>query len=1114
MTALEEFLHQGMLPFVGRDAELDRLIGFWRATPYAQMLRASLVQAEAGIGKSRLLDELIRRVAAEEGMVVHVKFYPESAISLGPLLASALWNSALGRELLRAEPEGTLPSVIGALRRLCRLRPTLIVLEDTHLLSPESTPELASLMNALSDETVSVLCVCRPSEWKGRSVMEGFLVERIEMEGLDEAGIGAMWEGLFGAPCDAVVAGLLHRATLGNALALRSVLRSGIDSRVIARAGDGWSIADPGGSFARLMKRNVELLSAAMVAHLEDDEMRLTERLACLGEIFSREAAGALIGEDNPLLERLLAKGVLSTTSMLPSPLGGLPPMPGVTPGPAFPSSAHPLLVFTHTLLHKHLAERAAVDAEALIGVIAGNHPIYSLLPFSLAQRHVASLHPSVQGLRIAAERALYVAWLLDQSLDQHSGMKAWETASAMFDVMRGADPDEDERWGLRLMQIRVSLLRFGSPEVREECARKFYEATSWEDRPALIPFRLTALGFYTGTHRDISPGIHVRAWEELERIIETAPAFRLHRSYIKCLGAVAQTAALQMDHSLMASIRIRVEGLLGELPVEERKLFEWMIYPFYLLAFDTPEELEDRREMYRRIEGNGPGNRSNDGRVLGFYKVKFLAHTGEMDAAQAAASDASRWFREQGIWNNSMQCAMDGLSAQSVLGRDLPAIEAEMRTFLQDIPYRDDSVMDDVASEVAAIGLLRGDPAWGWRLCRELGAGRAGTLPMGALVALALGDLPLADECLRHPWSPQFLVDRPGYDLLGAMLRLLLHADGDPGDIAPRVAGLLGRPVLRLHDTLVIGAVITILRAMRGSPACAPIHDALRDAIAASLDARLTWFADRQLAPPISTLLDLFGEYLEPTARKRWGEREVGIRDARSGDGESQGSVTVSMLGTIQVGAKHGKLAPLRGVRIRTLLGLMVADQMIGASLTPQEFILLAGEDDDPELARKKRNMGVVRLREIMGADAILTDGRTPRLNLALVEVDLLRADELVKRSLAAAREGAWVRAQPLLLEALQMTRGEVPFPTLYEGFFEAAREDFDFRLRSAVLDIARGLLREGDTGGAEEILRRAFDAMPDDQEIAELLRDALVSRGNRVEAERIRLRAKEAAA
>jgi hypothetical protein len=257
--------------------------------------------------------------------------------------------------------------------------------------------------------------------------------------------------------------------------------------------------------------------------------------------------------------------------------------------------------------------------------------------------------------------------------------------------------------------------------------------------------------------------------------------------------------------------------------------------------------------------------------------------------------------------------------------------------------------------------------------------------------------------------------------------------------------------------------------------------------------------------------LLEDFEYYFDAGAMKGWGDRIKKIDDARAmrlGEGEGRGHVRVSMLGTIQVGAAGAEMAPLRGVRIRTLLGLMVADQMIGASLTPHEFVQIAGEDNDPELARKKRNMGVVRLREIMGADAILTDGKTPRLNLAIVEVDLLRADELVKRSLAAAREGSWVRAQPLLLEALELTRGEVPFPTLYESFFEAARDDFEFRLRSAVLDVSRGLLREGDTGGAEEILRRAFAAMADDEEIADLLREALIARGNKVEAERVKMK------
>ncbi|MCB9214268.1 MAG: hypothetical protein H6616_00220 [Ignavibacteria bacterium] len=33
-------------------------------------------------------------------------------------------------------------------------------------------------------------------------------------------------------------------------------------------------------------------------------------------------------------------------------------------------------------------------------------------------------------------------------------------------------------------------------------------------------------------------------------------------------------------------------------------------------------------------------------------------------------------------------------------------------------------------------------------------------------------------------------------------------------------------------------------------------------------------------------------------------------------------------------------------------------------------------------------------------------------------------------------------------------------PFPTLYDDFFEAVREDFEHRLRRGLLEVARGLL------------------------------------------------------
>lgn len=61
---------------------------------------------------------------------------------------------------------------------------------------------------------------------------------------------------------------------------------------------------------------------------------------------------------------------------------------------------------------------------------------------------------------------------------------------------------------------------------------------------------------------------------------------------------------------------------------------------------------------------------------------------------------------------------------------------------------------------------------------------------------------------------------------------------------------------------------------------------------------------------------------------------------------------------------------------------------------------------------------------------------------------------------------------------------------------------------MRAATVDISRMLLREGDAAGAEEILRIGFEWLPDDEEIAELLQQALIADDRRGEAERVKLR------
>src|SRR5687768_6480321 len=164
MIAIERFRAGGHLPFTGRSGELDRLLDFWAAEEETGGLQSTLLIAEAGCGKSRTIDELIPRVVARGGAVVHAKLRPEGIASIGALLAPALWGSESAGRLLKTEPEPTLPSVTAALQRTAGLRRTLLVIEDVHLLEGRAAQEFESLMSALADEPIRLLCAARPTE--------------------------------------------------------------------------------------------------------------------------------------------------------------------------------------------------------------------------------------------------------------------------------------------------------------------------------------------------------------------------------------------------------------------------------------------------------------------------------------------------------------------------------------------------------------------------------------------------------------------------------------------------------------------------------------------------------------------------------------------------------------------------------------------------------------------------------------------------------------------------------------------------------------------------------------------------------------------------------------
>jgi DNA-binding CsgD family transcriptional regulator len=190
----------------GRHAELDRADGFLDAG--GERFAALLVDGEAGIGKTTLWSEVVRR-AEERGFRVlsarpaeaEAKFALSAVADLlervpGEAFAAlpGPQRRALDIALLRVEPAATPldPRIVGTavrsvLRELGGERPLLVAIDDLQWIDPTSATVLAVALRRLTDERLAWLCCRRPGEG-GRVVLDA----RVRLESLTRLALGPL----------------------------------------------------------------------------------------------------------------------------------------------------------------------------------------------------------------------------------------------------------------------------------------------------------------------------------------------------------------------------------------------------------------------------------------------------------------------------------------------------------------------------------------------------------------------------------------------------------------------------------------------------------------------------------------------------------------------------------------------------------------------------------------------------------------------------------------------------------------------------------------------------------------------------------------------------------
>ncbi len=135
-----------LLPFVGRTRQTGIVSDFLRSTFAGDSVGLLWLQGEAGVGKSRFLDHIQGHLAEEqETLVLYIRIYPDSASSLVPAFGSAIANHSGLQSLLPNRPVRTMNDLVSALQRTSRLRPTMLIVDDVHLLEADSAVELVEL---------------------------------------------------------------------------------------------------------------------------------------------------------------------------------------------------------------------------------------------------------------------------------------------------------------------------------------------------------------------------------------------------------------------------------------------------------------------------------------------------------------------------------------------------------------------------------------------------------------------------------------------------------------------------------------------------------------------------------------------------------------------------------------------------------------------------------------------------------------------------------------------------------------------------------------------------------------------------------------------------------
>ncbi len=345
---------------VGRDVELQQLCRAFETTVSERQLRAVTVVGEAGLGKSRLLDEFQQTLDMQHCCLLIGRAHPRSALQPHGLVRNMLARhlqigdddpaEVARNKLLKAfapllVAEGEAPlhllgQLIGLdfsrsphvqevmgddalfrlrayeaaallLRRLGDRRAVLMVLDDLHWADERSLEFIEHLLSRHRELPLLCLVLTRQTlfEQHGNWATGDVRHTRLDLKPLDNAGSQELAESLLQRLSDAPesLRAMLTAGAEGNPFYMEELVKMLIDDGVIVVEGDGWRVLGDKLSSAHVPATLTGVLQARLDA-LPLRERNALQMAAVVGHVFWDKALAAIDPEASATLPQLLRK--------------------------------------------------------------------------------------------------------------------------------------------------------------------------------------------------------------------------------------------------------------------------------------------------------------------------------------------------------------------------------------------------------------------------------------------------------------------------------------------------------------------------------------------------------------------------------------------------------------------------------------------------------------------------------------------------------------------------------------------------------------------------------------------------------------------------------------